>query len=403
MLPNVQKDPSRAPNPALLVPVNLKDLLRPQRTPTPWLVENRLALGRAALLTGIGGSSKSTLLAQLGLSVATGVPTLYSMTVSQTGSVVLALAENTPEDAYQWLGELAAELGLSEQDATKVEQNMHVFALAGQDTTLLSAGQGKLQPTERFQELLEYCRRISDLKLIGLDPAIAFTQGREVDEGHQRLLANLVEHLAITTGACVVLISHAAKASQYHGETGSHVSRGSGALTDALRLEMMMKVLTSKEAKRYKISEEEDYRNIVRLQITKANRLPPEALQPIWFRRGRAGVLKPIILKPVVEVKALSESQRRLQQAASLLKTLWIEETAPMPFRVLRERFSEAGLLTGASEHAQEVSARRLLASLAERGVTEQVQPGMWIAGGASVSERPLDWPGIGGGGAFSQ
>jgi hypothetical protein len=379
MLSHAEKDHSNVPGKGQLVPVSLKNLLRPQCTSVPWLVESRLVLGRAVLLTGIGGSSKSTLLAQLGLSVATGVPTLPSMPVVQTGSVVLALAENTPEDAYQWLGELGTEIGLSEQDAASLEQKMHVFALAGQDTTLLSAGQGKLQPTDRFQQLLEYCRGIPDLKLIGLDPAIAFTQGREIDEGHQRLLANLVEHLAITTGACVILISHAAKASQYQ-EAGSHVSRGSGALTDALRLEMLMKVMSAKEAKRYNIPDE-DCKSYVRLQITKANRLAPEAFQATWFRRGRAGVLRPVILKPTTQVKVLSESQRRLQEAANLLNSCWAEERASMPFRVWRDRFAEAGLLTGATDHAQEVSARRLLASLAERAWAQQVQPGMWQAG----------------------
>jgi hypothetical protein len=388
MLPHVNSDHGNGPKPGRFSPLNLKNLLQAQSQPVPWLVENRLMLGRAVLLTGIGGSSKSTLLAQLGISVATGVATLASMPVAQTGSVILALAENTPEDAHQWLGELVAELGLSESDVVKLEQKMHVFALAGQDTTLLSTAQGKLQPTDRFKELLDYCRQVPDLKLIGIDPAIAFTQGREVDEVHQRLLANLVEHLAITTGACVILVSHAAKGSQYQDETGSHVSRGSGALTDALRLEMLMKVMSpGKEAKRFGIMEN-DNKSYVRLQITKANRLPPEALQPVWFKRGPAGVLKPVTLKPIVAIKALSDSQRRLQQAAQLLGTFAAAEKRPMPFRVWRERFAEAGLLTGSTEHAQEVSARRLLASLAEGGWVHQIVPGMWQAK-ASPSDEP--------------
>lgn len=391
MLKHVNSDPNNHSKQGKLSPIDLKNLLQAQTRPVPWLFENRITLGRGVLLTGVGGSSKTTLLAQLGISVATGVTTLASMPVAQTGSVVLALAENTPEDAQQWLGELAVELGLSEQDVEKLDQKMHVFALAGQDTTLLSTAQGKLQPTDRFQELVDYCRRVPDLKLIGLDPAIAFTQGREVDEGHQRLLANLVEHLAITTGACVILVSHAAKGSQYQSETGSHVSRGSGALTDALRLEMAMKVMSSgKEAKRFQIPEEET-KSYVRLQITKANRLPPEAMQAVWFKRGRGGVLRPVTLKPAVAVKALSDSQRRLQQATRLLNSFDAEK-ASMPFRVWRERFAEAGLLTGATEHAQEMSARRLLASLVEGGWAYQRAAGMWEAKAPSSGLYPAQY-----------
>jgi RecA-family ATPase len=388
MLQHVNSNHGNRPEQGQLSPLNLKNLLQAQSQPVPWLVENRLTLGRAVLLTGMGGSSKSTLLAQLGISVATGITTLACMPVAQTGSVVLALAENTPDDAHQWLGEIVAELGLSEQDVDKLEQKMHVFALAGQDTTLLSTAQGKLQPTDRFEELLNYCRQVPDLKLIGLDPAIAFTQGREVDEGHQRLLANLVEHLAITTGACVILVSHAAKGSQYQGEPGSHISRGSGALTDALRLEMAMKVMSSgKEAKRFQISEEET-KSYVRLQITKANRLPPEALQAVWFKRGRGGVLKPVTLNPGVAVKKLSDRQQRFQQAARLLNSFDAEK-ASVPFRVWQERFAEAGLLTGSTEHAQEVSARRLMAALAEGGWVHQIVPGMWEPKASSSEANP--------------
>jgi hypothetical protein len=251
--------------------------------------------------------------------------------------------------------------------------------LAGKDATLLSTSHGRLQPTPLFQQFLKYCQGVPDLKLIGLDPAIAFTQGRELDENHQRLLANLVETIAVTTGACVVLISHAAKGSQYQTEIGSHVSRGSGALTDALRLEMMMKVMSAKEAKQFQISET-DCKRYVRLQVTKANRLPPEALKAMWFKRGSAGVLISVTLRQEVASKASSNNQRRLQQAANLMNTYGAIDSAAVSFKEWRERFTMAGLLTGTTEHAQEVSARRLLASMAEHGWAEQHMSGSWRA-----------------------
>lgn len=360
-----------------LIPVDLKNLLQVPKAPVPWLVENLLVLGRGHLLVGLGASSKSTWLTQLSIGIATGVPTFPSLPITEKGAVVLALAENTPEDAFAWIGELVPELGLSEEHVEALHQKLHVFALAGRDATLLSTSHGRLQSTSLFDQFLKYCQSIPDLKLIGLDPAIAFTQGRELDENHQRQLANLVENIAVTTGACVVLISHAAKGSQYQTEIGSHVSRGSGALTDALRLEMMMKVMSAKEAKQYQISEA-DCKSYVRLQVTKANRLPPDALQAKWFKRGPAGTLISVILNHTVASKAPSSSQRRLQQAASLINTYEAIDPVAVSFKEWRERFARGGLLTGGTEHAQEVSARRLLASLAEHGWAEQAASGLW-------------------------
>jgi len=72
---------------------------------------------------------------------------------------------------------------------------------------------------------------------------------------HQRRLGELVDRLALETGACVVLASHAAKATNQADELGNHTSRGSGAITDAVRGELALRTMTATEARKYGISD----------------------------------------------------------------------------------------------------------------------------------------------------
>ena len=139
----------------------------------------------------------------------------------------------TKEDAQRLIHDVLKTQPLSESEKSEACKRLHIFAAAGSDCTIV--GPGPYDSHSRLEDLIAFCNSLPNIRLIGLDPAIALSKGRELDELDQRALANAVEKLVIQTGVSVVPVSHAAKSVQYQNEIGSHYSRGSGALTDALR------------------------------------------------------------------------------------------------------------------------------------------------------------------------
>lgn len=362
--------------PWLPKPIALHDLATVAMRPVQFAVTGLLMRGRAHLLTGLGGASKTTLLCQLGVGIATGQPVL-GWEIHDAGDAVLVLAEDTAEDSQRLIYEILKTHELSDSEQTAACSRLHIFAAAGVDCKIV--GPGNPESHSRLEQLIAFCRSLPDVRLIGLDPAIAFSSGRELDELDQRSLANAVEKLALETGASVVLVSHAAKSVQYQTEIGSHNSRGSGALTDALRLEMLLRGMTAKEAKAFGILESERQR-FVRFQVTKANRLPPEEMGPRWFIRGEAGVLSPTQL----EVQPESGKRVKPRELAAVEVFLELDETTgeivpcSLKFSDWKTACADRRLLTGDTGPAQDMSARRLLQTLRDKKLVSQRDNGNW-------------------------
>lgn len=344
--------------------------------PIEFTVEGLLMRGRAHLLTGLGGASKTTFLSQLAVGIASGHPVL-GWPVQEAGDVVLLLAEDTKEDAQRLIHDVLKTQPLSESEKSEACKRLHIFAAAGSDCTIV--GPGPYDSHSRLEDLIAFCNSLPNIRLIGLDPAIALSKGRELDELDQRALANAVEKLAIQTGASVVLVSHAAKSVQYQNEIGSHYSRGSGALTDALRLEMLLRVMTTKEARSFGI-QEDDRQNYVRFQVTKANRLPPSAMKARWFMRAEAGVLTPAALEVSLDsgVRITEKEFSALQIFLETDETSGDLEPCALKFADWKSVCVSKKLLTGSTAPAQDMSARRLLQSLQQKSWVSQNSSGFW-------------------------
>lgn len=329
--------------------------------------------GRAALITGLGASSKSTLLKELAISVTSGKPAL-GLSVPKPGKAVLVLAEDTPEDAYRSLDAIFQSMNLSDDEITLVHERLFIFAAAGKDCVIVSSESDKT--SLKLDQLISFVQSLGDVRLVGLDPAIALTRGRELDELAQRDLANTVEKIAIETGAAVLVISHAAKSVQYQQEVGSHASRGSGAITDAFRLEVLMRVMTSKEAKTFQIADPDRHR-FVRMQVTKANSLPPDLMHPIWLERVNGGALTLANLKPV----SISKPRSALELFFETDEETGEIGPVSLSFAAWKLKASDADLLTGKTDSARDMSARRLFTS---------VKSSKWISDTAG-SWKPTD------------
>ncbi len=362
-------------------PLDLRETHRIASEEVDYAISPIFRAGRAALITGLGASSKSTVLKVLAIAVTTGRSAL-GLNIPKPGKAVLILAEDTAEDAYRSLDAIFQSMSLSDEEIALVHKRLFIFAAAGKDCVIVSNSESDDdKKPQRLEKLLKFITQLGDVRLVGLDPAIALSRGRELDELAQRDLANAVEKIAISTGAAVLVISHAAKSVQHQQEVSSHSSRGSGAITDAFRLEVLMRVMTSKEAKSFQIDEAQRHR-FVRMQVTKANSLPPDLMRPAWLERVNGGALKLVNLAPATVTRPRSALELFIEadpETGELVATA-------MSFPAWKLRALDAGLLTGTTNSARDMSARRLLAAIKGSKWIEETQ-GMWKPTDAGVTE----------------
>lgn len=337
-------------------------------TPPPsiaWLATNALLPFRAHLLTGVGGASKTRTLYYMAIGAIVGrVP--WGWQFERKGAAVLFLAEDTTENVHRALHAILEFGDYTEDEKRLVGERLQVFPLAGQDVRLLANVSGALIETEACAGLFARCKSIPGLVFIGIDPALAFTEGDEMSPSHQRRLGEMVDRLAIESGACVVLTSHAAKALQNAEELGSHSSRGSGALTDAVRGEYTMRTMTPDEGRKHGITEIEARRAYVQLAATKGNELPPSAFAPIWLKRGPGGVLELADLSTA----AADPIGPRERAAHEVLQQLAATSTPTL--KDWRDACAAEGLLTGATPDAKKKAMDRIRESLVYAGMVRQ-------------------------------
>jgi hypothetical protein len=118
------------------------------------------------------------------------------------------------------------------------------------------------------------------------------------------------------------------------------------------------------------------------MQVTKANSLPPELMHPAWLERINGGALKLVKLAPA--------SVTRTRGALELFVEADPEtgELVPtsMSFSTWKLKALDAGLLTGATDSARDMSARRLLATIKSSKWVVDTQ-GIWKPTELGVNE----------------
>lgn len=352
-------------------------------TPPPplhWFAHERLLANRAHLLTGVGGTSKTTVLYHLGIGTTIGrVP--WSWDLARKGSALLVLAEDDAANVHRVIANHVAHGNLTAAERRDIVKQLQVFPMAGHSCRLLAAGpNGTLIETEQARGLFALAKKMPDLAFIGLDPALALTEGDELNPAHQRRLGELVDRLAMECNACVVLASHAAKAVTTADEVGSHTSRGSGAITDAVRGEFVLRTMTASEARKFGITDLAERKAHVQLVMTKSNAAPPSAFVPVWLKRGPGGLLSAAHLEET-EAGSIGARERR---AAEILEAL--SRTSVPKMREWRDACITEGIVTGQTESAREKSMDRIRKVLQQAGLIQAAMTkGMWVRVGAEL------------------
>jgi RecA-family ATPase len=266
-----------------------------------------LLSGTAGTIVGSGGVGKTTLLLQLSMALSSNMPVgghILSM-ARQPSRVVFVAAEESADIMRIRLHAINASMKqqqasllsfeTEEDTVTLMDNNLCLLPAAGHSVSLLKNG----EPTPFYDEL---CRLCHGARLVVIDPLRRLHDGDENNSASMTQLVQLLESLAKRTGAAVIAAHHVNKGAVFAGMTDlAGASRGSSALTDAVRWQVNLSAMSEPEAKAFGLTAER--RSYLRLDIAKANYMSPQPT--IWMKRLEGGALTH------VDLSAKSSSKTR--------------------------------------------------------------------------------------------
>jgi len=232
--------------------------------------------GTFGLMVAPGATGKSQLALDVAASLALGRPIAGGLFPSNEPAKVVFLAG---EESDRLLAERIRSLvRLDEQGAPGLHDNLILLPMAGESCTLLADG----RPTSLYDEL----RTIAQgARLVIIDPLRRMHGGDENNSSDMTRFVVAMEQLAKGTGAAVVGLHHANRASA--ADTASqNAARGSSALVDGARWQLNLSRMDEKTAQQHMISEAERSQYVA-LDFAKTNYLPPRPRS--WLKRGPGG------------------------------------------------------------------------------------------------------------------
>ncbi|QZA59460.1 AAA family ATPase [Candidatus Rhabdochlamydia porcellionis] len=215
--------------------------------------------GIVGMLVGSGGVGKTHALAQLAISITTGIPWLGKYPVEKTGCVFMGMGENSEEDIHRMLRKIVKKL-FREQTSffdknplLEASKRLAVASFNGADSSFIYKG----KPTQSYELLLQELKEKEPKEgwsCIILDPISRFLGAdAEIDNASATRFIALLEKITLELeGHPTVLFGHhMSKNAQAARNTDQGAARGSSAITDGVRwqanLEKIRKTLNSEE------------------------------------------------------------------------------------------------------------------------------------------------------------
>lgn len=197
-------------------------------SPKPFVMAGFIPRGEVTLVTGKGGSNKSTFGQQLATCCAAGVPMLGAQT-QQMPSLYLTAEDD--EDRLHWMqSHICARVGIPLGD---LAGKLHVGSLRGrlQNEFATYNSAGSIVPGDAIKMLRATIQQTKS-QLIVLDNSAHFFGGNENDRRDVTAFINLLYGLCRDYGSTVILIAHVNKG----GDSWS----GSTAWLNAVRSQIML-------------------------------------------------------------------------------------------------------------------------------------------------------------------
>lgn len=284
-----------APKPALFTTLDLHAILTAPRPVLDFVLPG-LPAGTVGALVAPGATGKTTLALQLCAGVALGAQPLAGLFPRvQPGRAVLVTAEdprpilaNRVKDLADWLcgggsaGDETLEMQRVVDVAAQLDANLTIALSRGMASLLVSRGEPQAAAVDDLVQLATGAR------LVVIDPLRRFHDGDENDSAAATALVQVIEAVARRSGAAVLLSHHTNKGSTLGGAgSEQQAARGSSALTDGVRWQANLRVMTEAEADALGVLQAHR-RQYVRFDIPKSNYCAPHPGG--WLRRGVGGM-----------------------------------------------------------------------------------------------------------------
>lgn len=243
--------------------------------------------GTFGLIVAPGATGKSQLALDIAVSTAVRRPVAGGLfPASAPGKTVLLAAEDSDRILAERIRGL---LDLGERGDARIYDSLVLLPMAGESCTLVADG----RVTTLFDELVAIA---NGARLVIIDPLRRVHDGDENCSDDMTRLVVAMERLGKATGAAVIGLHHANRASV--ADTASqHAARGSTALVDGARWQLNLSRMDEKTATHHLISEG-DRPRYAAADFPKTNYLAPRPR--VWLRRGPSGRLSLIQWPPVV-------------------------------------------------------------------------------------------------------
>lgn len=275
-------------------PLNIVHMLRNTPPPLDHVLPGLLA-ETVGLVVGPGAVSKTMLILQMAIAMATGTPLFGGLVggagprSAQPARVVLVLAEESANVVWHRLHAIAsvqlAATGIDPEHAAELlRQNLVIHALAGQDQVNLLGD--ALEKTPAGEML---CRACEGARLVILDPIRDFHNADENDATAMKALTRHIASYACSTHAAWLLVHHTNRAAALQDFGGTaDAARGSTALPNAVRWQLNLSRPTRTNAKQFGLAKERLHLRVL-LDIPKANYVASS--DTLVLTRGPDGVL----------------------------------------------------------------------------------------------------------------
>ena len=280
--------------------------------PRKYLLEQCLPIGKTGLLVGMGGVRKSQLMLELQISIATGEPLCGYWHIGEKGATLGLFAEEDNEEIHRRL--FFSTEKLSKSDKTLIKERVFIKSMLGLNNQMVTKQDySGVQMTDFIGRLILTAKQISNLKLIILDPASRFRGGDENSSADTTRFVEACEIVAKETGATVLIVHHVNKTSISASEANQAAARGSSALTDGVRWQMNLNVMSIDAAKKFGI-QEDCRKSYVSAEVTKNNYAPPQQA-PVWIELTKPhGILKYVELATTGENKKIEITSKIIEK-----------------------------------------------------------------------------------------
>jgi KaiC/GvpD/RAD55 family RecA-like ATPase len=274
--------------------------------PRDWVQKDLLPAGKAGVLTGFGGTSKTMFAIHIAIGLAIGRDFTAEIDIPP-GASLLVLGEEDQEERDRRVGAVLTHMQAPPAQWLTVAERVCAWPMAGVNIRLTDMSEGAVRETVVVDAIIARAKEHAEatglpVRLIVIDHARLVAGGDLNSGADATVLTREVTRIANETGAAVLLITHTPKAAiNTEDPTAHQMVAHSGAFVDNTRFTATLATMSDKQAKKF--GKDGPVReNYVQLVLAKSNY--SRTGEVCWFKREpvyshQVAVLERVDLQPM--------------------------------------------------------------------------------------------------------